>query len=108
MKNVILKDGKPVRNGQGGTGKVQQWIMTGTFKKVNSIELHRDGFNGEPLTEAAGDLTRGEKWADLDLVSMWEAKQPATVAPQNVDALKELLKGLSPKELKELVKQANS
>ena len=70
------------------------------------MEIHRviDGVNtGQPLTERNGDITRGKSWAGLDLLSMWEAKQPKQAkAPKNSESLESFAKGLTAKQQAEL------
>ena len=103
--NIITKASKVIA--QAGTGAAINWELVGTFKVANSIELHRviDGvMTGTPLTEREGDLVRKVKWAELDLLAAWEAKQPKTKAPKNSESLESFTKGLTTKQKAELKK----
>jgi len=103
--NIITKASKVIA--QSGTGAAINWELVGTFKVANSIELHRviDGvMTGTPLTERDGDLVRKVKWAELDLLAAWEAKQPKTKAPKNSESLESFAKGLTKKQQAELKK----
>ena len=104
MNNKITKSTKVLAT--TGNGSVT-WELVGSFKIANSIELHRviDGvMTGAPLAERDGDITRGKKWAELDLLAAWEAKQPKTKAPKNSASLESVVSGLTAKQKAELKK----
>lgn len=104
--NLINKAQKEIA--RSGTGEAVTFELVGSFKKVNSIELHRvvnGQMVGAPLTERGGDIVRGKKWVELDLLTMWEAKNkgfklPKTSAtvPKNSESLAQVIANMSDAE----------
>ena len=104
--NLIQKAQKEIA--RSGTGEAVTFELVGSFKKVNSIELHRvvnGQMVGTPLAERDGDIVRGKKWVEMDLLSMWEAKnkgfklpKKSATAPKNSESVAQVIANMSDAE----------